>query len=134
MIGFKKENELTNRVKRLDKLCEQTEELLRRIIFEGTEREALLQNVLGKSGFIEKNAGGFRVRDKMLDASDRAVLQEYLDGFGSGDLKAEENRTKFLTERLKRNAANARELAAKNGRLYKTAGLCGGAMLGIFLL
>lgn len=133
-IGYKKSSELFLRVRRLELLHGCLQELLARMVYEGAGREELIETLLVSNGFLQKSGSNFSVCDNHLSMEDRELILQYIQTFGNADLKTEEKRLKLLMERLKKQMDTAHKKAEENGKLYRTVGLCGGVMMGIFLL
>lgn len=133
-IGYKKSNELFFRVKRLEKLSSCLQELLSRMIYTGTERDDLMETVLVSGGFLTKSGNVFLICDSVFSSEEQKEFLEFINSFGTTDLQTQTKRLNHYLQRIKHKVELSRKKADENAKLYRTVGLCGGVMMGIFLL
>ncbi len=70
---------------------------------------------------------------RALTAEDRAILEDYVRGLGSGNRETQRANAQLLEERLKAARIEAREVYSKKGRVYRSMGILCGVGLAILV-
>lgn len=122
------------REKRLGEIVGCLEELDVRLRYEGAERTRLLEEAFGGRGILETQGSRICVCDCGILPEDKLLLEDFLARFGGGDTASEQDRIRLCRELLERNRLAAETAGAQLARLYRTLGICAGAVCCLIFL
>ena len=132
-FGLYKSSLLNLRAKKLGRISDSLKLMAEHIRIGGRELKKLLELCFKDAETYYFN-GKCRINRENLNDGDIKLLEEFFDGFGRLDTKAEYNRTKAFIMQLEQRHKEALRLKAEHGKLYKTLGFSIGLGLCIFLL
>lgn len=133
-VGVYKSSMLKKRENILGEIKGCMDELSVRLLYEGSEKNRIIERVFYKKGIITLESGNLKVLPCGINDDDKKLLEEFLCLFGGQDTDSEYKRIKLYTELLERNLKEASEKSAQLSRLYRTLGICTGIAVCLILV
>ena len=122
--AFKGECELKN----LNFFIARITELRDRILYDGSEKELLLNKVFDGSELFEIKNGKVMVLDSVVCHDDKKILDEFFLLLGTTERHSEVNRAELCLTRLKESSKRLSVQTHEKARLYRILGVCGGIL------
>lgn len=130
-FGFYKSFSLKQKQKNLLKICNGISLLGELIRTSKAEKNELLEKALGEEFFLKITNCPSLLK---LEKSTLSLLDEFLSGFGSGDVEAEYNRAKSYSKLFYKEYSHLEEQNLSKCKLYSSLGVLLGIGLCIFFL
>lgn len=127
VLGFSKAAVLKRRATELEDIICRLQELGQYLRYEGIERIELVQKTFAGSGSVTVRNGVICVCEGILAPQDIQLLEEFFGKLGSSDARGECERVELYASLLSRQQETAAKSAEREGKLYRTMGLCAGA-------
>ncbi len=131
--GFLKAEDMKQRERKLNQLLKSFSHMQELVRMGGYELEELCKLCFEPNLIIENN-GCAGLKTERLAADDVKLIDDFFEGFGLGDAKAECERIKLFITLLGQHRDNAAELYETRGRLYRSVGVMGGLIICIFFV
>lgn len=130
-FGIYKSALLKERYKRLDKICRCMDELYSRILHTSGELDGVMYASFGDSAdnLIEKEKSS-----GILKREETELLREFLSALGCGDTKSECSRILLYKSLFESHRDSAYGDCDSGCKLWRTAGICTGIAVCIFLM
>ena len=127
--GYIKAAAVLKRKHSLATVCRCLTDMKNRLRYEGNERLRLISEAFSGSGLLEISNGEIIILPCGLSENDCSVLYNLFDSFGSGDLNSEIERIELFLSVFEQKRQDADTNASQQVKLYRTLGICAGAVI-----
>ena len=133
LFGFYKSLGLKIKADRIYSLVRSLEKMAEHIRLGNLEILLLIEKCFDKElVFVKQNK--ICVNKEILDEESIKITEEFFSSIGTGDKKAESDRTTVYKNMLEKEYNDAYKVYKEQGRLYNTLGVLGGLFLILFLV